>query len=378
MRKTDPNILIIDSDPTILAHLEQRMNRMGFNPCCQASANRPIGQLNALSPELALLGPSLDVETCLKCIHKLKVIDASMPILVSCNGLCLSEVWVKTPFDGIYTIGHGFEPYELLKTIERALKNAAERDRRPDFPALIGQSQEMISIRKKIRTLSDKDINVLITGETGSGKDLIARAIHFHSPRREGPLVKISCRDLPDQLLDRKPFGFQEGAFSDVYKDAPGLIELGDGGTLFIDGIDALSSSNQENFLRILDGRRFRRLCGTRDRILDMRIVAATNSDLRERLWNVMHIKVSPLRERKEDIPGLIHYFLNKYCFELKRNALRAPYYVSSFLLSYHWPGNVRELENLVRRAVVLRDWNFTFNELDVDKCIKKENPCFH
>jgi len=265
------------------------------------------------------------------------------------------------------------------------LKHGKEGKHGPGLPVLIGQTPEMIDIREKIRTVADKEINLLITGETGTGKELIARSIHFYSRRNEGPLVKINCGALPEQLLESEVLGFQKGAFTGAHKSKPGRLELAHGGTLFIDEIGALSISLQAKFLQVLEDREFSRLGGTREKVLDIRVVAATNADLRKmvreatfrkdlyyRLNNV-HMKVPPLREKKDDIPMLTHYFLNKYCLELKKKVLEVPEHVIDFLHSYQWPGNVRELENVVRRAIVLGDWNFIFDEMILDVPASKE-----
>jgi transcriptional regulator with PAS, ATPase and Fis domain len=342
----------------------------------------PIDQLGTLSAELAILGPSLDAETCLRCIHKIKIIDLLLPVLMSCDELCAPEGSFSTPFDDIYSTTPSYTVDELSSTIESALEHKAESEHQPDFPVLIGKSQELVNIRQKMRTVSEKDINLLITGETGTGKELIARSIHFRSPRNEGPLVKISCGALPDQLLESEVFGFQKGAFTGAHKAKPGRIELAHEGTLFIDEIGALSFSLQGKFLQVLEDSEFSRLGGTREKALDIRVVAATNANLRKMVLegtfredlfyrlNTLHLKVSPLRARKDDIPLLTHYFLNKYCFELKKPVPEVPEHVTNFFLSYHWPGNVRELENLIRRAIVLREWNFLFDELNLDSRI--------
>jgi two-component system response regulator AtoC len=385
MATSDLKILVIDSDPAIAADLEEKVKQLGFESCSTCLPDLPIDQLEALGAELAILGPSLDAETCLKCIHKLKILDPLTPILLSCEDLCQPEASVSTPFNDIYRIKPGYMPDEISPTIETALKHKAECEHRPDLPALIGKTPEMMDIRQKIRTVSEKEINLLITGETGTGKELIARSVHFYSPRNEGPLVKISCGALPDQLLESEVFGFQKGAFTGAHKTKPGRIELAHEGTLFIDEIGALSLSLQGKFLQVLEDREFSRLGGTREKMLDIRVVAATNADLRKMVHeatfrkdlyfrlNNMHMKVTPLRERKDDIPLLTHYFLNKYCFELKKRVLEVPSHVTNFFLSYHWPGNVRELENVVRRAIVLRDWNFIFDEMSLDIQTPKE-----
>jgi two-component system response regulator AtoC len=372
-------ILILESDDSIAADLEQKVKQLGFESCSTAVPDSPIHQLETLNPQLAILGPSLDGESCLKCIHKLKIIDPLMPVLVSCADLCEPEPSANTPFNDIYSTTPTYTPNEISSTIDTALAHKAECEHRPDLPVLIGKTLEMMDIRHKIRSVSEKDINLLITGETGTGKELIARSIHFYSQRNEGPLVKISCGALPDQLLESEVFGFQRGAFTGAHKTKPGRIELAHEGTLFIDEIGALSLSLQGKFLQVLEDREFSRLGGTREKLLDIRVVAATNADLRKMVHdatfrkdlyyrlNNMHIKVSPLRERKDDIPLLTHYFLNKYCFELKKEVFEVPDHVRNFFLSYHWPGNVRELENVIRRGIVLRDWNFIFDELSLD-----------
>jgi two-component system response regulator AtoC len=374
------NIYIIDSDPTISSELKQKVNGLRLGSCNTALPSLPIDELATLDPNLAILGPSLDKDTCLKCIHKFKIIDSFMPVLTSCADLFLPEGPDITPFHGIYSISQTPEPDEVISTIEKALKEKDESEQASDYSMLIGQSWGMIDIRQKIRTMSNKDVTLLITGETGTGKELIARSIHFHSERNKEPLVKINCVALPDELLESEVFGFQKGAFTGAHKNKPGLLELADGGTLFIDEIGALSLSPQAKFLQVLEDKAFSRLGGLRDKKLDIRIVAATNADLRGLVrdgtfrkdlyyrLNIMNIHVSPLRERKEDIPLLIHYLLNKYCFELKKKILKVPDNISSFFLSYHWPGNVRELENVVRRAIVLRDWEFIYDELNSDE----------
>jgi transcriptional regulator with PAS, ATPase and Fis domain len=364
----DLNILIIDSDPAIVAGLEEKVNSLGFSRCCTAVPAIPIDQLDALGPDLAILGPSSDMTSCLECIHKLKIIDPAIPILTSCDDEYLQEKATSAPFEGLYYLNPDSRPEDISRLIEDALKHWVNRELLPDFPVIIGQSREIKDIRKKIRNVSDKDITVLITGETGTGKELIARSIHYHSSRNKGPLVKINCGALPDELLESEVFGFQRGAFTGAHKDKPGRLEMANGGTLFVDEIGDLSLSLQVKFLQVLEGREFSRLGGTEDKTIDTRVVAATNSDLWKKVregtfrkdifyrLNVMTINATPLRMRKDDIHLLTHYFMNKYCFEFKKEFINIPDKISDFFLKYQWPGNIRELENVIRRAIVLRD----------------------
>jgi two-component system response regulator AtoC len=184
---------------------------------------------------------------------------------------------------------------------------------------------------------------------------------------------------LPDELLESEVFGFQKGAFTGAHKNKPGRLELAHNGTLFIDEIGDLSLALQAKFLQVLEDKAFARLGGIYDKFVDTRVVAATNSDLQRKVrdglfrkdlfyrLNVIHIQAPPLRERKQDIAILVNYFIDKYCLELRKEVLDIPAKILKHLQAYQWPGNVRELENVVRRAVALRDWEFVFKELGLE-----------
>ncbi len=240
-----------------------------------------------------------------------------------------------------------------------------------DLPFLIGRNPQFQAIRERIYRVSDKDVTVLITGETGTGKEIIARAIHYFSHRSHGPLIKVSCGNLPDQLLESEIFGFQKGAFTDAHRSKPGRLELADKGTLFLDEIGDLSLFLQVKFLQIFEDRSFSRLGAVQEQAVDARVVAATNFDLLKRVkeghfrrdlfyrLNVVHIRTLPLRERKDDIPLLIDHFLERYSSLLKKSPLKISNGVLEHFQAYHWPGNIRELENTVKRAIAMRTWDF-------------------
>ncbi len=371
----DLTILVIDSDPLIATALAGKATALGFSLCSTANPSSSVGELSGLKPDVAVLGPSLDADACVKCMHKMKIIDPSMPIIVPSQSVpFLSPEAV--PFEGIHPVNYGGGDEEFAAALQSALRHRAHYRSQPDYPVIIGQSDEVRAIKQKIQKVSCKDITVLITGETGTGKELIARSIHYHSHRSGGPLVKISCGALPDELLESEVFGFQKGAFTGAHRNKPGRLELAHEGTLFIDEIGDLSLTLQAKFLQVLEDKAFARLGGTYDKTVDARVVAATNSDLQKKVGdgqfrkdlfyrlNVVHIKAPALRERKQDIPLLMHYFLHKYCLELHKDLLEVPARVAKHLNVYHWPGNVRELENAVRRAVALRDWSFVFREM--------------
>ncbi|MBP1698060.1 MAG: sigma-54-dependent Fis family transcriptional regulator [Deltaproteobacteria bacterium] len=373
------SVLVIDSEPSIAEAWAAGVKKLGFVSCSTASPNVHIDELAASKPDLAVLGPSLDADSCIQWIHKLKIITPFMPILISSSAVPSAEGPGIMPLEGVYHVASHPESSEFGKTVKSALKFRDEYKMRPDYPVLIGYSEVIRGIKQRIQKVASKDITVLITGETGTGKELIARLLHYHSARGQGPLVKITCGALPDELLESEIFGFQKGAFTGAHKNKPGRLELAHNGTLFIDEIGDLSLSLQAKFLQVLEDKAFARLGGIYDKFVDTRVVAATNSDLQNKVrdglfrkdlfyrLNVIHIQAPPLRARKPDIPILVQYFVDKYCLEHKKEILEIPAKVLKHLQAYQWPGNVRELENAVRRALALRDWGFVFRELSLE-----------
>ena len=222
---TDLTILIIDSDPGVAALLSEKLAAAGFSLCSTAKPTAPIDELAAIKPDVAVLGPSLNADTSVKCIHKMKILDPSMPILASCESVpFLSPEAI--PFEGIHPVRYEADDNELGGAMQSALRHKTQYGSRLDYPVIIGQSDQVRAIKQKIQKVSTKDITVLVTGETGTGKELIARSIHYHSLRSGGPLVKISCGALPDELLESEVFGFQKGAFTDAKTTKKGRIEL--------------------------------------------------------------------------------------------------------------------------------------------------------
>lgn len=379
MKKNSKILLIEKGDPYFIT-LREILGPLGFSSFLTAEKDVSIYELESIGPEFAILGPSLDLETCLKCLHRIRTVSKTNPILVIRHDEFLSDHPEHAPFDGVYGIPAEAGPEQISDILRKALKFQKDCNTRTDFPVLIGQSAPMTEIREKILNVADKDVPVLITGESGTGKEMIARSIHYHSSRNRGPLVKVNCVALPDELLESEVFGYQKGAFTDAYKDKPGRLELAHRGTLFIDEIGDLSLSLQAKFLQLLEDKAFSRLGATLDHVIDVRVVAATNSDLwrmvregtfRKDLYyrlDVINIEAPPLRERKEDIPLLTHFFLNKYCFEYRKETLDAPDEIIKCFMAYHWPGNVRQFQNVIRMAIALRNWDFVLKELDLIK----------
>lgn len=259
---------------------------------------------------------------------------------------------------------------ETQRLMEENIHLREELRERYDFSHMVGNSGRMREVYEQIAQVAETNTTVLIRGETGTGKELIAHALHYNSPRANKPFVKVSCAALPDTLIESELFGYEKGAFSGAQARKKGRFELADGGTLLLDEMGDLSLPTQIKLLRVLQAREFERLGGTETVKINVRLIAATNKNLeqaiadgsfREDLYyrlNVFAIFVPPLRERKPDIMALADHFLEKYGREHSKSIKRISTPAIDMLMSYHWPGNVREMENAIERAVLVCDGN--------------------
>ncbi len=269
-----------------------------------------------------------------------------------------------------------FEVDELLLTARRALAAQrarteltylrSERDADFDHYGIVGRSKVMIDISKRIELVAQSRSTVLLTGETGTGKELVARAIHDRSQQRHLPLIKVNCAAIPDTLIESELFGHVRGAFTGAISAKKGRFALADGGTIFLDEIATLGAAVQAKLLRVLQEREFEPLGSERTEKVDVRVIAATNRDLRqmasegrfqEDLYYRLHvipIELPPLRQRLDDLPALVDHFVQKFSQRLGKRITGVDAEAMAELKRYHWPGNVRELENTIERAVVL------------------------
>jgi two-component system response regulator PilR (NtrC family) len=234
------------------------------------------------------------------------------------------------------------------------------------FSNIIGRSENMLAVFKMIETVARTNSTILLTGESGTGKGLAAQAIHFHSLRRDKPMVSLNCGAMPEALLESELFGHMRGAFTGAETNKKGLLEVAEKGTIFLDEIAEMSAVMQVKLLRVLQERLFRRVGGLEEMLADIRVIAATNQDLtkavaegrfREDLFyriNVIPIVLPPLRDRLEDIPLLVEHFLAKYAEQMQKPVTGISHGAMDLLLHHDWPGNIRELENVVERAVAL------------------------
>ena len=261
--------------------------------------------------------------------------------------------------------------------VEENLSLRQKLEDRYRFENIIAKSSKMQRVIEVIKVVAKSNATVLITGESGTGKELVARAVHAQSDRRNKLFVAVSCAALPESLLESELFGHEKGSFTGAYAQKKGKFEFADGGTLFLDEIGEMSANIQVHLLRVLEEKEFTRVGGNEPIRVDVRVISATNKDLRKAIekqefredlyyrLNVVNIELPPLRERKEDIPLLADYFLRKFAVENRKEVTEFSPEVIESLVAYDWPGNIRELENAIERAIILsRDSSITTTDL--------------
>ena len=369
-------ILIVDDEPSMREMLRIVLRRDGYDVQLATSGREAIEQLRQNNFDLLLSDikmpdvSGVDVLRAAKEINRdvvafMMTAYASTSTAVEAMRLGAVDYFTK-PFsmDELrLKIRQHLESHRLKQEnvlLKKALKT------RYEFSNIIGRSEPMLEVFRMVETIAKTPSTVLITGESGTGKDLVARAIHYNSLRREHPFVALNCGGVPETLLESELFGHMRGAFTGADANKKGLIEVADGGTVFLDEIGEMNTTMQVKLLRVLQDRRFRRLGGTEEVQADIRVIAATNQDLeklvaggrfREDLFyriNVIRMHLPPLRERRDDIPLLAEHFLTKYAEQMKKRVSSVAQASLSLLQMYGWPGNVRELENVIERAVAL------------------------
>lgn len=319
----------------------------------------------------------------------LKVIKDQRPdaIVILITGYASGETAIKAMKEGAYDyVEKGGSIEEIKKVVRSALQkkglienNIGGKKILPDaansFCGMIGTNREMIKIFATIKKVSDTLANILILGESGTGKELVASAIHENSSRLKKPFVAINSGGIPENLLESELFGYMKGSFTGAYADKAGFFEMARGGTIFLDEIGELSPSLQVKLLRVVQERTFRRIGGSEDIKVDVRIISATNQNLKEKVrkgefredlyyrLNVIPIHLPPLRERKEDIPLLINYFISKYAQLFGKEIRDISSYAMELLTNYAFPGNIRELENIIERSVAMESSNIILPE---------------
>src|SRR5436853_3427248 len=370
------SILIIDDEAAIRESLETLLAIEGYSVETARTAEEGLAMLAACPRDLVLLDFALPDRNGLEVLDEIRQRDPGLPvIMITAYGTVENAVkaiqagatnFIQKPWDNEKLLADVRASISRLRMEEenRQLKRALKQ--RYNFENIVGKSEPMLKIFDLVAQVAPSRSTVLIQGDSGTGKELIAKAIHLNSPRRDRPFVPVNTGSMPPDLLESTLFGHVKGAFTSAIASKKGLFEIADRGTLFLDEIGTMSLDTQSKILRVLQDRRFMHLGGVHEVQVDVRIIAATNVDLRQMVregkfredlfyrLNVITIDLPPLRQRKEDIPLLVEFFLKKYAEENGRPTPRVLPEALRPLMAYSWPGNVRELENVIERAVVL------------------------
>ena len=370
-----PVVLVIDDEPGVRESLREIFKR-DFEVLEAEDGAAGLALVRSRRVDVAMLDVRLPGERGPVVLPKLLALDDSIAVI-----LMTAVPDVRTAVDAIKAgaydyIVKPFDVDEILLLVRQAAQQRvlerevcylrAELDRAHGFDSLVGRHPAMVRLYEQIAQVAQTHATVLVTGESGTGKELVARAIHRQSPRRGQPFVAVNLAAIPDGLFESELFGHEKGAFTGAHSRKLGRFELAHGGTLFLDEVGSLRVDLQAKLLRVLQEREVERLGGTRTIPVDVRVIAATNVDLRglvrarafrEDLFyrlNVAALTIPPLRERKDDIPILVEHFIRKYAREFKKDVRGISRGALPSLDAYDWPGNVRELENVVERCVAL------------------------
>ncbi len=387
------SILIVDDEESVRDSLYNWFIDDGYLVECAENAKQALSILESKNFDIILADikmPGMDGMEMHRRIRSLNK-DSIVIIMTAFASVATAVQALK---DGAYDyITKPFDPDDLSHLIRNAasqisLKSENEALRNKvvsleNVEDLIGNSEAMIKVLKEVEKVAQSNSPVIITGESGTGKELIAKAIHSNSPRKYFPLVSVHCGALTESLLESELFGHEKGAFTGAMFNRKGRFEMADGGTIFLDEIATISAKMQIELLRVLESKTFVRVGGNKEITSDFRVICATNKDLkkmvdegifREDLFyrlNVVNIIVPPLRERIEDIPVLVNYFIKKYCTSMSRDIIAIDAGVMKRLGEYDYQGNVRELENMIERAIVIgNDKEIRLKDLPIEKNI--------
>jgi two-component system nitrogen regulation response regulator NtrX len=366
-------ILIVDDEESIRRSVADILSDEGYQPVVAADGDQALQTLTTSSPDLVLLDVAMPGRDGIEVLEQLRKAWPDLPVVMM-SGHGTIETAVRATKLGAYDflekplsyyklllcVGHGLERARLAR------ENVRLRDTLTRSSEIVGKCAVMQKLKEQIAVAAPTEGWVLITGENGTGKELVARQIHIRSKRSDRPFVEVNCAAIPEELIESELFGHEKGAFTGALQTKRGKFEVANGGTIFLDEIGDMSLMTQAKILRILQEHRFERVGGTETIDVDVRVIAATNKDLktemgegrfREDLFyrlNVIPLHVPPLRERREDIPLLLDTFVDRFCIESSIPTKTIVPQALDALADYPWPGNVRELQNLIERLVLM------------------------
>jgi two-component system response regulator AtoC len=370
------NILVVEDEAKMRRLLELNLSEDGHTVHTVADAETGMKILRKEPVDLVITDLRLPGKDGLEFLQLVKSTNAALPVIVmTAYGTVETAVEAMKAGASDYVLKpFSLEEMKLIVGKELDVRRLREENislrealgHRYEFRNIVARSAGMQEVLATVERVATTNSTVLLGGESGVGKDMVARAIHEHSQRSSGPFIKINCTAIPENLLESELFGYEKGAFTGAINSKPGKFELADKGTIFLDEIGDVPGSTQVKLLRVLQDREFERLGGTRTIKVDVRVVAATNQDLRAALeegtfredlyyrLNVVPISIPPLRDRREDIPYLVDHFIARFGRESAKPIKGITPEAQKKLMDFHWPGNVREVENIIERAVAL------------------------
>lgn len=372
-----PVILIVDDEEGIRESLSGILEDEGYDILTADSGEEAVRILRETSPDLIFLDIWLTGMDGIKTLQEIKAMKPDVPVIMI-SGHGSIELAVKATQTGAYDFLE--KPLSLERVLlvsKRAIEkrtlereNIALKENLTRKWKLVGESQKIRDLREQMEMAARSNSRVLIFGESGTGKEVAARLMHEKSPRAGKPFIEVNCAAIPQELIESELFGHEKGSFTGAFEKKNGKFELADGGTLFLDEIGDMSIQTQAKVLRVIETQEFQRVGGNKNINVDVRIIAATNKDLREEVkkgsfredlffrLNVIPLFIPPLRERKEDIPLLVEYFLDSLATEYGKPPRKILPEALKYLQSYDWPGNVRELKNVIERLVIMTPSN--------------------
>lgn len=373
------NLLLVDDEKSIHDIFNEYLDNKSYRLISAFDGNEALKKVSQEKLDIVLLDINMPGLDGLETLKEIKKINSQLAVIVI-TGYGTCETAINAQKFGCYDyITKPFRLPEIKNLIEQALidndyqkKNKGFKKSIPPSPPqsqtmpIIGRGKKMQEVYRLVARLIHTDSTILIRGESGTGKDLIARLLHFNGPRENEPFITVNCAAIPDPLLEAELFGHEKGTFTDAHKDRKGKFELADKGTLFLDEIGDMTLNLQAKILRVMQSKTFTRLGGEEEMHSNVRLIAATNKDLRKAIkegafredlffrLDVLPITLPSLRERKEDLTDLINHFINRYSEIVKKKVSFISPEAKAMLLHYDWPGNVRELENAIQHAIVL------------------------
>ncbi|HBR21326.1 MAG TPA: Fis family transcriptional regulator [Nitrospiraceae bacterium] len=370
-------MLIVDDEEGIRESLSGILEDEGYDILTADSGEEAVRILREASPDLIFLDIWLTGMDGIKTLQEIKAMKSAVPVIMI-SGHGSIELAVKATQTGAYDfLEKPLSLERVLLVAKRAIEkrtlereNIALKENLTRKWKLVGESQKIRDLREQMEMAARSNSRVLIFGESGTGKEVAARLMHEKSPRAGEPFIEVNCAAIPQELIESELFGHEKGSFTGAFEKKNGKFELADGGTLFLDEIGDMSLQTQAKVLRVIETQEFQRVGGNKNINVDVRIIAATNKDLKEEVkkssfrgdlffrLNVIPLFIPPLRERKDDIPLLVEYFLNSLSAEYGKPPRKILPEALKYLQSYGWPGNVRELKNVIERLVIMTPSN--------------------